>query len=198
MYRQERLRRDTRKDFEDLEAYLKALDLVVEITPAKADDLPRVAQLTQKTNQFNLTTRRYSQGEIETLAASPHHLVLTMRVRDRFGDYGLTGVGILTFAENVAHIDSLLLSCRVLGRQAEFALLSRLIKGASERPGVTVVKGYFQPTPKNKQVEDLYDRAGFARLASSQQAEGSVGAREYSFEVGSRVVEPAHCVVTGN
>jgi FkbH-like protein len=203
MYRQERLRRDTRKDFEDLEAYLKALELVVEIAPAKADDLARVAQLTQKTNQFNLTTRRYSQGEIETMAASPNHLVLTMRVRDRFGDYGLTGVGILTFAENVAHIDSLLLSCRVLGRQAEFALLSRLIKGAWQRPGVTVVKGYFLPTPKNKQVEDLYDRAGFARLASSQQAGekgegGSDGAREYSFEIGSRVVEPAHCVVTGN
>jgi FkbH-like protein len=196
MYRQERLRRDTKKDFEDLEAYLKALELVAEITPAKAEDLPRVAQLTQKTNQFNLTTRRYSQGEIETLAASPNHLVLTMRVRDRFGDYGLTGVGILKFAENVAHIDSLLLSCRVLGRQAEFALLSRLISSAWERPGVTIVNGYFLPTPKNKQVEDLYDRAGFARLA--HEHEGSNGGKAYSLEIGSRVVEPAHCVVVGD
>jgi FkbH-like protein len=199
MYRQERLRRDTKKDFEDLEAYLKALDLVAEITPAKAEDLARVAQLTQKTNQFNLTTRRYSQGEIETMAASPEHLVLTMRVRDRFGDYGLTGVGILKFADDVAHIDSLLLSCRVLGRQAEFALLSRLIKRAWERPGVTAVKGYFLPTLKNKQVEDLYDRAGFARLASHEYAEpGLAGAKEYSLEIGSTVVEPAHCVVVGS
>ena len=119
-----------------------------------------------------------------------------MRVRDRFGDYGLTGVGILKFAENVAHIDSLLLSCRVLGRQAEFALLSRLISSAWERPGVTIVNGYFLPTPKNKQVEDLYDRAGFARLA--HEHEGSNGGKAYSLEIGSRVVEPAHCVVVGD
>ena len=196
MYHQERLRRDTKQNFEDLEAYLKALNLVAEITPAKAEDLPRVAQLTQKTNQFNLTTRRYSQGEIESLAASPNHVVLTMRVRDRFGDYGLTGVGILKFAENEAHIDSLLLSCRVLGRQAEFALLSRLVKSAWQRPGVKVVKGYFLPTLKNHQVEDLYDRAGFARLASHEEG-GSDGAKAYYVESGSRVIEPTHCVVTG-
>jgi FkbH-like protein len=171
MYQQEARRDDARRTSTDLESYLRSLELVAEITRARPDDIARIAQLTQKTNQFNLTTRRYSAGDIERLAASPDAVVMSMRVRDRFGDYGLTAVGIVTIDGAVATIDSLLMSCRILGRHLEQVFVRHLVEAGFAHDGVTTVEAAFIPTKKNQQVADFYERVGFARAESGMPSD---------------------------
>jgi FkbH-like protein len=145
----------------DLTAYYRSLEMVLTVRAAGADTIGRVAQLTQKTNQFNLTTRRYSEAEIAALAESDAADVLTVQLADRFGDAGLTGVCILRYEADRAHLDTLLLSCRVLGRGVEDAFLAQCLKRARER-GATVVTAEFRPTKKNAMVREFYPDRGFA------------------------------------
>jgi FkbH-like protein len=189
MYVEAREREQARTEFNELEAYLESLKLVVEIVPAKLADISRIAQLTQKTNQFNLTTRRYTHGDVERFLSSPDHVVLTMRVRDRFGDYGVTGIGILFVEASTAHIDTFLMSCRVLGRHVEYALLNQLIRAASERSEVAIMKGYFFPTKKNQQVATFFERAGFAEVEQDRSDEPVEG-KQYVADIRSSCVNP--------
>ena len=106
----------------------------VEIAPLTAAMLPRAAQLTQKTNQFNLTTRRYSEEQLSRMQP-PEWGIFTLAAKDRFGDNGIVGVAILRLEGDVAEIDTLLLSCRVIGRTIETAFLAALAKLAGERGG---------------------------------------------------------------
>jgi FkbH-like protein len=143
----------------------------VEIAPPSEIDVPRVSQLTQKTNQFNLTTKRYAEGEIRALAASPDSDVFALKVRDRIADLGLVGVGILRYDGEEAAIDSFLLSCRAIGRGVEDALLAVMVRHALERPGVRRVAGRYARTAKNAMVEEFYPRHGFA--ARERDADGA-------------------------
>ena len=136
--------------------------VVATLTPAMYQ---RVAQLTQKTNQFNLTTRRYSEREIERLDSLPAWHVSTLRVRDRYGDNGLVGVAIVQACDSVWEIDTFLLSCRVIGRTVETALLARLAAHAREQ-GARELRGRFIPTRKNIPASDFYSRHGFTLLES--------------------------------
>jgi FkbH-like protein len=152
-----------------LDDYLASLEIVVDIEPVTPVTLPRVAQLTNKTNQFNLTTRRYTEGEIADKQAGGS-LVLTARVRDRFGDSGLTGVVIADpSGDELWTIDTLLLSCRVMGRGVEAALLSSVVEGARDA-GATCLQGWYLPTQKNDVVRDTYHSLGF--VAVEQHADG--------------------------
>jgi len=189
MYQQERQREESRRDFQDLATYLKSIGLVAVIRPAGETDVARVAQLTQKTNQFNLTTHRYTEGDIEKFLSSHECTLLTMRVKDRFGDYGLTGLGILRYEGELARIDTFLISCRVLGRRLELVLLGRLIAEASRRRGVRMVKGLFLPTRRNEQVGDFYDRAGFKLLSTKPGPGNAQRAKEYGYGIGSPFIE---------
>jgi FkbH-like protein len=113
-----------------------------------AASLTRVAQLTQKTNQFNTTTHRYSEQQISAMAESPDWDVYSVRVRDRFGDNGIVGVVIVHDEEDVSDIDTFLLSCRVISRGVETSILSFLVERARTRQ-LRQVQGWFIPTKKN-------------------------------------------------
>lgn len=160
MYVQQRERKQLEQTHSSPEDFLRSLEQQVEIAPLSGVNLARIAQLTQKTNQFNLTTRRYTEPEIESVAAQPGASVWSLSVRDRFGDNGLTGVAILTRDGDACEIDTLLLSCRVIGRTVETALLAYLEQQARES-GCASLRGWFKPTKKNKPCASFYADHGF-------------------------------------
>lgn len=143
-----------------LEDYYRSLEMVVEIGAVNSTTLARVAQLTQKTNQFNLTTHRYSEQEIALRAADARWRIYTLSAADRFGDYGLVGVAITDRSGDVCEIDSFLLSCRIIGRSVETALLSYVADRAAAE-GAQRLRGSFLPTRKNAPSKDFYQKHGF-------------------------------------
>jgi FkbH-like protein len=143
------------------EDFLRSLQQEVEITRVHSGTLARVAQLTQKTNQFNVTTRRYKEQEIEEMAARPNRCVVSVRVQDRYGDNGLVGVAITRDEGETREIDTLLLSCRVIGRTVETAIVSYLAQDARRR-GLTRMQGWFLPTKKNAPASEFFSQHGFS------------------------------------
>jgi FkbH-like protein len=139
--------------------FLETLDLTVRIEPLTAERLPRVAQLTQRTNQFNFSTIRRSENEIRNLVASGALECWTVDVSDRFGDYGLTGVVLFSVNQTSLIIDTFLLSCRVLGRGVEHRVMSRLAEEALRR-GVHHVTANLVPTSKNQPARDFLESCG--------------------------------------
>ncbi len=146
------------------EAFLSSLGLVVDYFEVADEHVGRVAQLTNKTNQFNLTTVRRTEADVRGLVASDDHLVRAIRVSDKFGDYGLVGVAVLRRQGEVWDIDTLLMSCRVLGRGIETAFIARLAEDVVKDGGERITASYI-PTPKNVIVADLYPRHGFTEEA---------------------------------
>jgi FkbH-like protein len=160
LYASQAERSQAAQRFESKEDFYRFLEQEVEIAGVGPDSLARVAQLTQKTNQFNVTTRRYSEAQISALAAAPDCQVLSIRVRDRYGDQGIVGVAITRDHEDDCEIDTLLLSCRVIGRTVETAFLCALAQRALSRNRRTLV-GRFVPTKKNAPARDFYVQHGF-------------------------------------
>ena len=142
------------------EEFYRSLEQVAEIQPVNALTLARVAQLTQKTNQFNLTTRRYTEQQIAEILACPGWRVLSLKVRDRYADNGLVGVAILRTVADVCEIDTFLMSCRVIGRTVETALLAH-VAAEARAAGSVRLQGWFLPTKKNAPARDFYRRHGF-------------------------------------
>jgi len=173
MYQQESRRKARQSNYADLTEYLLSLNTVMRLFPVDEATKTRVAQLTQKTNQFNLTTRRYSETDIEAFIAQDNVAIYAMSVEDRYGDMGITGVFIARRDGSEATIDTLLLSCRVLGRQLEFAFVDQCLRLLVERWGNLICHADYVPTRKNGQVADFWDRAGF-ELESDQD-----GSRHY-------------------
>jgi len=162
MYAEQRQRESLQTQYVSTEDFLKSLEMKVTIGSVDAETLDRVAQLLAKTNQFNLTTRRHSAAQI-TQMIEAGAIALWIRVADRFGDNGLVGVAIaLPELDGRWLIDTFLLSCRVIGRQVETALLSRLIQLIRERGGKSV-RGQYIPTAKNNLVADFFPQHGFAK-----------------------------------
>jgi FkbH-like protein len=168
-YRMERQRREVESSFTSMDDYLASLHMVAEVRPIDEEDLDRVVQLIGKTNQFNLTTRRHSAEQVRHLVSRPETIGRTVRMTDRFGDYGLVSV-MLAVADldqdpaagrGTLRIDTWLMSCRVIGRTVEQFFFNVLADEARRRVGRLV--GHYIPTPKNGLVKDLYDRLGFAR-----------------------------------
>ncbi|MGE0267455.1 MAG: HAD-IIIC family phosphatase [Candidatus Omnitrophota bacterium] len=161
MYRAESERTRLKASVTDMEEYYRSLGMELEIRFADDFSIPRIAQLTQKTNQFNLTTERYSEAQIKSFCESEETDVLSIKVKDRFGDSGLVGVCILKYtADHTAIVDSFLLSCRVLGRGVEDAFLLQALQRAKSR-GSRMVKGLYIPTRKNVQTKDFYIKQEF-------------------------------------
>jgi FkbH-like protein len=146
-----------------LDDYYRSLGMVVEIGAVTSRTIARVAQLTQKTNQFNLTTRRYSEQEIAIKAADARWRVDALTASDRFGDYGLVGVAITNRNGDACEIDSFLLSCRVIGRSVETALLSYVAREAASS-GMRSLRGWYLPTRKNAPSKDFYPKHGFKMI----------------------------------
>jgi FkbH-like protein len=147
----------------DVASYLAGLKMLARLGPPAAADMTRVAQLEQKTNQFNTTTRRYSEAALAEFIARPDAIVLAFRLADRFGDHGLVSTLIAVQEGETLRIDSWLMSCRVFSRSAEAFILQRLIAMARPR-GVKRLIGEYRPTAKNGVVADLYPRYGFTPI----------------------------------
>lgn len=171
MYARQKQSAGVEQTFQSKEDFFRFLEQEAELEPVSDLTLARVAQLTQKTNQFNLTTRRYSEAQIEEMANKPDWHICSIRVRDRFGDHGLVGVAIAHDVGEQCEIDTFLLSCRVIGRTVETALLAHLAESAARR-GRKRLEGWFLPTKKNAPARDFYMQHGFECQATS--CEGSL------------------------
>jgi FkbH-like protein len=164
MYSQQRQRNELKESVSNLNDFLQKLDIKVEIKNATDFNIPRISQLTLKTNQFNLTTRRYQEEEISAFALSKDRIVECAQVSDKFGDNGITGVYIVKKESNEEWIiDTFLLSCRIIGRGVEETMLSQIIEKAKSL-GVKRIKGEFISTSKNKPAENFYNSYGFKKI----------------------------------
>lgn len=153
-------RKEAEVSFTNLDDFIASLNIRLQIRPVDEILLPRVAQMTQKTNQFNLTTRRYSEQDLNIMLSKGCE-IWTLSVSDKFGDSGVTGVIILT---NEGWIDTLLLSCRVLGKGIEDVFLKYVLK----RTKHAILKASYIKTSKNSLVESFYDKMGFDLLSSDE------------------------------
>ena len=159
-YQSDKQRTEMAETATSLEDYLSSLEMKAEIGTVGALQISRAAQLTQRTNQFNLTMQRYTEAEITALGESSESDVLVMSLADRVAEIGLIGEAVVSMSGTEATIDAFLLSCRSLGRGAENVLLSAVIDWARAR-GCLVLRGAYRRTKKNAQVADFYSAQGF-------------------------------------
>jgi FkbH-like protein len=164
MYRAETARRSFLDRFDSAGDYLRELGVRVVLGPAAGSDAARLSQLTLRTNQFNLTTRRLPPAEVAALIDDPAALVLAIRASDRFGDNGLVGAVFLRRDGDVLCVENFLLSCRVFSRGIEQACLAWVLRHA-RASGARAVSGSYRPTAKNHGVADFYPRHGFVATA---------------------------------
>jgi FkbH-like protein len=179
MYKQQIERENSKIAFSSIEDYLASLE--IELTVVKNDKAhkQRIAQLTQKTNQFNLTTFRYTESQINHFMSDERYEVYAMFVKDKFGDNGLSGVCIAKVDEKEpknVNIDSFLMSCRIIGRNIEFVYANQIIQDLAIKGHQTLVADYI-PTKKNAQVESFYDKVGLNLI------ENIDGTKHYSMNI---------------
>jgi len=170
-YTEERARRQILDEAGGLDGFLRSLEIEATMAPVDALSLARAAQLTQKTNQFNLTTRRYREEDVAAMMASDTWIVRTLKASDRLGDSGIVCVGLVELDGTTARIDTLLMSCRVIGRGMETAFLADLI-AAARGAGALTLEGSYLPTAKNVLCADFYPNHGFERV--SDDADGGI------------------------
>lgn len=166
-YQQERFRNQAMASVSSREGFLESLQLEAHIEPVTTLHVARAAQLTQKTNQFNLTSKRYGEAQIQEFLSDPAYRVVIMKLRDRFGDSGFIGLAITREAGQDAIIDTFLLSCRVIGRGAETALLAHIVQEA-RGAGKAHVLGNFRSTSKNEPSRPFFRDHGFRLVDESQ------------------------------
>jgi FkbH-like protein len=187
-YVSERERQAVKQSAQSVEEYLAQLGLTVDVEPLGRANLPRAAQLLNKTNQLNLTTRRFGEAQYDEWAAAETNRVLVFRVRDRFDDYGLTGVASLSLNGTEAHVQDFVLSCRVMGRGVEQTMLHALVEEARSL-GVTRLVATYCPTPRNGPVKAFFDQG------SGFKSEGD-GPR-YLWDLSAPYGAPSHVDIRG-
>jgi FkbH-like protein len=146
--------------FKSYDEFLVSLDMTATIKSFSSIYLDRITQLTNKTNQFNLTTNRYTAGEIENIANSDKYIKIYGKLTDKYGDNGLIAITIGRIEYKQCHIDLWLMSCRVLKRDMEFAMLDELVRQCKEKR-ISEIVGYYFKSAKNNMVSDLYEKFGF-------------------------------------
>lgn len=166
MYSQNVRRTRAASKYESYEDHLIGLEMKAEIKPFSQVYMQRLAQLANKSNQFNLTTRRYTAQELEAIAASDEYITLYGKLSDIYGDNGVVSEIIGRIDGDTLHIELWLMSCRVLKRDMERAMLDTLIFECSRR-GINTIYGYYYPTAKNKMVSTLYESFGFEKIGGS-------------------------------
>jgi FkbH-like protein len=166
-YRSDAQRKALAATVTDMAAYLESLQMEAVISEFTPVDVPRLSQLINKSNQFNLTTRRRSEAEVTAVMNDAGFIGYSVRLKDRFGDHGLIGIVIGEQAGETMRVDTWLMSCRVLKRQVEEETLNELARLAAAR-GCTRLEGIYLPTAKNEMVRDFYGRMGFTLTAESQ------------------------------
>ena len=169
MYAEQRKRKRLEQSSIDLDNFLKNLEMKLTIKSATSFTIPRLAQLTQKTNQFNMTTRRYTEEDIKKFKESKEYLIKCVQVADKFGDNGITGEFIIEKQGDKFRIDTFLLSCRVLGRKVEETLLAYIVQEAKKK-NVKHIIGEFIPTKKNPPAKDFFKEHGFEKLKEDKES----------------------------
>lgn len=154
-YKANAQRTQAQKSFVDFDAFLNSLDIQITIEQANEFNIPRIAQMTQKTNQFNLTTRRYTDADVRGFVEQGWK-IWCISVADKFGDNGITGCVMV----NDSEIDTFLLSCRILGKGIEVAFAKKILSMLRE-DSCTELSAQYLPTTKNAQVKDFYEKCGF-------------------------------------
>jgi len=183
MYAEQRKRTELHKTATDITEYLKNLKMVVTVEKASSFNIPRISQLTQKTNQFNMATRRYLEEDIKKFSESDNFLVASIKVEDKFGDNGITGAAIVEKKEGEWRIDTFLLSCRVIGRRVEETLLAYILNEAKKENAKLLV-GEFIPTKKNAPAKDFYKNNNF------KLANGTKELQKWEFDVAKEYPYP--------
>lgn len=174
MYQKNKERLVLQQSFADYGDYLRSLEMYAEIVPFEQMSFGRIAQLVNKSNQFNLTTRRYSQEQIEEMANDSDYITLQGRLIDKFGDNGIVSMIIGHVVGDECHVDLWVMSCRVLKRDLEFAMMDALVKECQKR-SIKKILGTYLPTPKNALVKDHYGILGFMEIQEHD------GATEWEF-----------------
>jgi FkbH-like protein len=165
-YREEARREITKTQFTNVNDYLKSLSMQIRLERFNSFNLPRIAQLIQRSNQFNLTTRRYGEAACEAMMKDTTFWPLTLKLADKFGDYGLISVVILNPADEELEIDEYLMSCRVLQRGVESFAMNNIFAYAA-RLGVKRVVGHYIATTKNDMVKDFFKGFGFEKVCET-------------------------------
>jgi FkbH-like protein len=166
MYQAQIARKQHERTYGNLDDFLKSLELEVGIQAAVPFSIPRIAQLTQKTNQMNLTTRRYTEADIAAMVNDSNTFVFSVSSKDKFGDNGIVGVVILKLKEEECLIDTFLLSCRVIGRNIEGAMIAVMSEFARGKGAGTLLGEYLQTT-KNKPARDMFERFQFDKFSET-------------------------------
>ncbi len=189
LYAQQREREASATQAGSLDDYLRSLQTTVSVSPMNDDDLARAAQLTQKTNQLNVTTRRYTEADVQAIADDPSSRVLVARAADRFGDHGTIGLIITRSDGERWVVDTFLLSCRVIGRGVETAMLAVVVDEAA-RAGATVIEGRFIPTAKNAPAREIFAGNGFQLVAGDPAWDDADGTRWEHVATAGSIVAP--------
>lgn len=168
MYRTNVIRKQQASTYEDYEEYLHSLEMAGTIKAFEPVYLARIAQLTNKSNQFNVTTKRFTQTEIEEIAANDSYLTLYGRLVDKFGDNGVVSVVIGRVEDTTLHLELWLMSCRVLKRDMEYAMMDQVVMECQKR-GILRICGYYYPTAKNSMVKEFYRQQGFEKLQEDKE-----------------------------
>lgn len=179
-YQDNAQRRTAAASATNIDDYLRSLDMTLESRPFDAQGRSRIAQLINKSNQFNLTTRRYGENDVAEFERDPKAFTLQVRLADRFGDNGMISVIIFRKGSNSWEADTWLMSCRVLGRRVEEAILATVVKAALEE-GVHYLVGRYIPSKKNALVQDHYAKLGFIQIKNDESGstEWKLSLKEY-------------------
>ena len=167
-YKTQSHREEEKEKHHSLEDYLSSIKIEISIKEDDVSQITRIAQLTQKTNQFNLSTKRYTENQIETFINSVTDKVFSINVKDKFGESGLTAVIIANENGQIVNIDSFIMSCRIMGRNIEKAIMNYLITYYCNRDFQEITGAYF-PTIKNKPVLTFYENSGFKLLKKKNE-----------------------------
>ena len=166
-YKRNIKRRELQSESRSYEEFLKSLQIKIKIYVDDSRFRKRLAQLTQKTNQFNLTTRRYTEGDIDKFIMNKDVIVYALEYEDIFGSEGIVGEAIVKLSREDAYIDTFLMSCRIIGRDVEFQFINFITEDLKSK-GIKRVFGEYIPTKKNSLVKDFYIKAGFKELSKNK------------------------------
>lgn len=184
MYQSESKRRHEMNESLNLDDYIAGLEMTVDIHRMRSNELERVTQLCGKTNQFNMTTKRYTQAEIEQISANPDNEIYVAYSSDKYGESGLISVIILVGEAEDVRVDTFLMSCRVMGRRLEDVIMNEIAVHCSDKRKII---GEFIPTAKNAPVKKLYDRLGFELISDND------GHKIYEFTLNDYMKKSFEC-----
>lgn len=188
LYKENLKREELASTFTNYTDYLYSLKMQAEIANFKPIYLERISQLTNKSNQFNLTTKRYTLADIEAISNDSNYIKLYGKLSDIFGDNGVVSVVIGNIIKDILNIDLWIMSCRVLKRDMEVAMMDTLVTKA-KKLGIKRIYGYYYPTAKNKMVENFYEEQGFKLIEKDESNNKKYELEVNEYEIRNKVIE---------